>query len=158
MLILLGILSDMQSVSLSIYSTEKSLSTIFNMSVYKNFKEFCSSNSLETRANQCNTVCKQIFWNVCQMKTAACIVLLPTCLLPISWEDSIANKLWNRPKYDNFTTRTAGFKNLLITIEGSLNSCDDFTNIFMLFWTSKPFKMSPIVHFLLLITQPLGCW
>jgi hypothetical protein len=89
---------------------KRALSIIFNMSVYENYLEFCSSNGLETLANRRHTLCKQFFLK-CVLNENSCLhYLLPTCK-----EDSIANKLRNRPKYDNLTTRTARFMNSFIT-------------------------------------------
>jgi len=89
---------------------KRALSIIFNMSLYENYLEFCSSNGIETLANRRDNLCKRFFLN-CVVNEHSCL----NYLLPASKDNCIANKLRNRPKYNNLTVRSARYMNSFIT-------------------------------------------
>jgi hypothetical protein len=89
---------------------KRSLSIIFNMSVFENYLEFCSSNGIETLANRRDNLCKRFFLK-CVANENSCLHYL----LPASKENVIANKLRNRPKYNILPVHTARYMNSFIT-------------------------------------------
>jgi hypothetical protein len=89
---------------------KRALSIIFNMSLYENYLEFCSSNGIETLANRRDNLCKRFFLN-CVVNEHSCL----NYLLPASKDNCIANKLRSRPKYNNLTVGSARYMNSFIT-------------------------------------------
>jgi hypothetical protein len=59
---------------------KRSLSIIFNMSVSKNYEEFCSSNGIETLAERRDNLCRRFFLKCVANENSCLHYLLPTRL------------------------------------------------------------------------------